>query len=251
LNRKKSHKKADSDNGLSSASWIAAAVLIAGLAVIAGLYFEKNTVITGVEFSGNYFTSDEELMAAFESPEGLMADSVNYTALFTSLTSLPYVTHASAGMNIRGRLSFQITEHQPIAMLVHGSQRVYAAKGGIRLPVVPEKMVDVPLVYGFSASSPSDTLQSDAWKSMEEFLTTARDSRLAWITISEVAWNEREGVVALSHENGVRLVFGHSGFDRSVANWEAFYSDVISRKGIRSFRSIDLRFRDQIVTRES
>ncbi len=249
MSQKKPHIKPDKKGPGSAASWIAVAVLVAGLAVIAGFYFEKNTVITGVEFSGNYFTADEELLGVIPSPVGLMADSVNYSELFTSLASLPYVTHATASMNIRGRLSFHITEHQPIAMLVQGSQRVYAAKGGIRLPVVPEKMVDVPLVYGFSASPVSDTLQSDAWKSMEEFLTTARDSRLAWITISEVAWNEREGVVALSHENGVRLVFGHSNFEDSVANWEVFYSEVVSRKGIRSFTSIDLRFRNQIVTR--
>jgi cell division protein FtsQ len=234
---------------MSAAGWIAGAVLIAGLGVLAGLWFDRNTVITGVEFSGNYFTSDEELNAVIELPEGVMADSVNYPSLFESLKSLPYVTHASASMSIRGRIHFRVTEHEPIAMLVNGGNRVYAAEGGIRLPMVPGKTADVPLVYGFSATNPGDTLSSDSWKQVEEFLTTAKNSRLAWITISEVAWNEREGVVALSHENGVRLVFGHSGFDDSVANWEVFYSEVVSRKGIRSFNSIDLRFRDQIVTR--
>lgn len=236
---------------MKAISWTAGVILLAGLAVIAGIYFEQNTRISSVEFHGNVFTTDEELLGAFESPVGQLADSVSFSDMFQGMKALPYVDDVNVRMNIRGRLSFDVTEHKPIALLVNGSNRMYVTLGGIKLPIIPGKAEDVPLVYGFNASVQSDTLTTDSWKQVEEFLTEARQRDLSWITISEVAWNEGEGVVALSHENGVKLVFGNEQFSERLNHWETFYSEVISKKGIGSFSSIDLRFRNQIVTHES
>ncbi|HBX65194.1 MAG TPA: hypothetical protein DEG32_03250, partial [Balneolaceae bacterium] len=71
-----------------------------------------------------------------------------------------------------------------------------------------------------------------------------------WNTISEVVFDETDGVVALSHENGVKLLFGRNDFQTKLENWKAFYTDVIRTKGIQSMRQIDLRFTNQVVTRE-
>ncbi len=250
MSKDKSHIKSNKQP-LRLVSWLAAVTLIAGLAVIAGIYFEQNTRITGIEFKGHYFTDEQELADQIESPVGMLADSVDYNNLFKELKSLPYVNDVRVNMTMRGRLSFTISEHKPIAMLVNNSDRSYVAKGGIKLPIIPERVIDVPLLYGFPALFSSDTLQTDSWKEVEEFLIAANRSSIAWNTISEIAWNELEGVVALSHENGVRLVFGRELFTDRVNQWEIFYSKVVSRKGITAFRSIDLRFRNQIVALES
>lgn len=236
---------------LKAMSWIAGVTLLAGLAVIAGIYFEQNTRVAGVEFTGNFFTDSEELFDRIESPVGMLADSVNYSEMFSALNALPYVSGVNLSMTMRGRLSFDIKEHEPLALLVNGSDRSYVAAGGIKLPLIPGKIKDVPLLYGFPAEFQNDTLKSDSWKQAEEFLTAAKKKEVSWNTISEIAWNEQEGIVALSHENGVKLVFGHQQFEQRLKHWEVFYSEVVSRKGIRSFRSIDLRFRNQIVTHES
>jgi cell division protein FtsQ len=251
LNRKASHSAKKKGSRLKPISWIAGVTLLAGLAVIAGIYFEQNTRISGVEFKGNFFTTDEELFNRIESPIGTLADSVDYSEMFISLKSLPYVKDLSLSMSIRGRLSFNVHEYEPLALLVDGSNRIYVTDGGLKLPLIPEKIKDVPLVYGFPVQPQSDTLNSNSWKQIEEFLTEARQRNISWVTISEVAWNEREGVVALTHENGVKLVFGHEMFNERLNHWEVFYTEVVSRKGIRSFSSIDLRFRNQIVTHES
>lgn len=249
MTKDQSHIK-QSTQPLRLVSWIAAVTLIAGLAVIAGIYFEQNTRITGIEFNGQYYTDEQELVEKIESPVGILADSVNYTKLFSELNTLPYVKDLRVNMTMRGKLSFTVIEHQPIALLVNNSDRSYVAKGGVKLPIIPERAPDVPLVYGFPALFSSDTLKTDAWKEVEEFLTTAKQSNITWNTISEVAWNEYEGVVALSHENGVRLVFGRELYANRLKQWEIFYSEVVSRKGISAFRSIDLRYRNQIVAHE-
>lgn len=249
MTKKKKHSNAEKNVPLKAMSWIAGAVLLAGLGIIAGLYLDQNTRISGVEFRQNYFTAEQDLLDAMESPEGMLADSVNVAGIFNSLRTLPYVDDVSLSMNRRGVLTFTVTEHQPLAMLVNGSTRSYVSESGIKLPLISGKAVDVPLVYGFPANPAGDTLSTDAFRQVSDFLKSAKENEFGWITISEVTWNEREGVVALSHENGVRLVFGHEQFRQRLENWEAFYGEVVSKKGIGSFNRVDLRFRNQIVTR--
>lgn len=228
--------------------WVFLSLALFTVAVLGGLYIEKNTRIDAVQFKGNYYTDTGSLENALDSPVGMLADSIAFDSLFMDLKTLPYVEDVTVSMGIRGTLTFNIYEREPFAMLVDGNRRVYLAEGGIKLPVVPEKVKDVPLVYGFSASSLKDTLKTEKYKQVEDFLIAAKENDLGWITISEVSWNDSEGVVALSYENGVKLLFGRNQFEEKIKNWEAFYTDVISKKGMESFSRIDLRFRDQIVT---
>lgn len=236
---------------MKAASWVAASVFIAGLAVLAGLYLEQNTRVTGVEFTGNYFTAEETLGETIQSPVGMLADSVNYREIFRSLKSLPYVENVNLSMGIRGKLSFEIEERSPLALLTEGSKRVYIAEGGIKLPVIPEKTEDVPILYGFPAEPLTDTLKSKEYKQVEAFLTETRKNEFGWASISEIAWSNREGVTALSHENGVKLVFGENNFSEKLQNWQAFYREIITKDGIHSFQNVDFRFSNQIVTRKS
>lgn len=251
MSKKTTHTAKQLPGRAKTMSWFAGSILIAGLAVLAGFYMEQNTRVTGVEFSGNYFTAENDLLEQIGSPVGLMADSVDYADLIGSLQSLPYVERAEVNMGMRGRLSFTISEREPIALLVNESDRIYVAEGGIKLPLIPEKTRDVPLVYGFPVKPAADTLSGTAYQQTEDFLLEAKKNRFGWITISEVAWDDREGVVALSSENGVKLIFGQNDFAEKILHWETFYSEIITRKGIEAFQSIDLRFRGQIVTRES
>lgn len=238
-------------NKLRNTVWILISIAILTGAVMGGLYLESNTRIEAVNFEGNEFTDTESLQAALESPIGMLADSVAFDSLFMDLKILPYVKDATVSMGIRGTLTFHIYEREPVALLVDGSKRMYVAEGGIKLPIIPEKIEDVPLVYGFSAQPISDTLKSDSYKQVEDFLIAAKSNDLGWITISEVSWNDSEGVVALTYENGVKLLFGRDEFEKKMDNWKAFYTEVIAKKGIDSFSSIDLRFKDQIITRNS
>ena len=242
-------KKSHSNNSSHRGTWSALALFMLGLAVVAGFYFEQNTRITAVEFSGHNFTSAELLGESMISPIGMLADSVDYTAIYTSLRELPYVEDVSVRMSYRGTLTVDIIERQPIALLA-GQRDIYFDEDGVQLPSLSGKWVDVPIVYGFRPTTPGDTLAGPEFNQVQDFLVSAKKDPFGWTTLSEVAWNDNEGVVALSSENGVKLLFGRNGFDQKVSHWKAFYRDVVAHRGINDFRSVDLRFRNQIVTDE-
>lgn len=249
MKKDEKHTKRKKRAGLSSLIGIVVAFVLLGLAVYAGFYMEKNTYINSVEFNGTTFVDDNELFSAIDAPIGLRADSVQFDLLFERLKSVPYVKDVSVKMSIRGKLTFLIKEHQPFAMLVQGSNRNYLSEGGIILPIVPDHIFDVPLVYGIDKRQIADSTRTSPYWRTEEFLIAVQNSDIGWATISEVAWTNNEGIVALTHENGVKLIFGQDDFEGKMSHWKTFYSEIISRQGIQSFEVIDLRFRDQIVTR--
>lgn len=244
--KNKKHSESKNSNPLP---WIAGSVLVLGLAIVAGLYWNSTLTVQRVQFSGNHFVSDEDLEMV-EVPLGMNPDSIDFGQVMQRFEEIPYVKQAEVSVQPGGDLVVDINERQPIALLADGSEKIYVDQDGIRLPRISGKTVDVPVLYGFRAKPMSDTLQSEAFKATADFLVTVLNSEASNATISEVAWTPTDGIVALTNQNGVKLIFGKGDFTNRLRNWEAFYGDVIKQKGIETMRSIDLRFEGQIVTRE-
>ncbi|MFY0683671.1 MAG: cell division protein FtsQ/DivIB [Balneola sp.] len=225
--------------------------MVVGIAVLAAIYWNKNVTVDEVTFSGNTMTDSEELYKTANVPLGIHPDSLDLSGVVNRVEKIDYVKTAIPYIEPSGELNIQITERKPIALLIENERKVYVDSEGIKLPLIDGKSFDLPLVYGFNASANNDTLNSQAFKQISSFLLDAQRNKFGWITISEVAYNEEEGVVALSQENGVKLLFGSNDFQTKLENWEAFYTEVIRVKGIQAMQQVDLRFTNQVVTRES
>ncbi len=230
--------------------WGTAILMVLGIAVLAAMYWNRNVTINEVEVTGTYFNTPEEVLTAADVPLGIKPDSLDLTTMIARIEVLNYVKSVTPYVEPNGDLNITISERTPIAVLVEGSNRMYVDQHGVRLPILEGKTLDLPLVYGFRATSGIDTLKSDEFKQIREFLVGAKTNEFGWATISEVAFSAEEGVVALSHENGVKLIFGTNDFGTKLRNWEAFYVDVIRTKGIQAMQQVDLRFKNQVVTRE-
>ncbi len=227
-----------------------AILMVLGVSVLAAMYWNRNLTVDELTFKGNYFTETEVLETTAAINFGIKPDSLDLDALKARIEAIDYVKLAVPFVQPDGELEIRIEERLPIGLLMDGSERSYVDAEGVRLPVIPGKTVDLPLVYGFSASG-QDTLQSKAFGQIRDFLISSRINEFGWTTISEVAYSPEEGVVALSRENGVKLIFGDNEFDIKLENWEAFYTEIIRVKGIHTMNQVDLRFTNQVVTRES
>jgi hypothetical protein len=225
-------------------------MLVVGAAVLAALYWNRNVTVDELTFSGSDLSNIEVLTKVAGVEFGVHPDSLDLEAIVQRIEKVNYVKQATPYIEPSGELSIQIKERTPIALLIKNGNRAYVDPDGIKLPIIEGKTFDLPLVYGFDASLDGDTLKSEAFKQISSFLIDARNNEFGWMTISEVAYNKEEGVVALSQENGVKLLFGTNDFPTKLENWEAFYTEVIRVKGIQAMQQVDLRFADQVVTRE-
>ena len=230
---------------------LTAVLLLVGLGVVAGFYWQQSLRVDTLRVSGIWFNQEADILEAAQVPMGIAPDSLNLEELKNRVMRLAYVKSVHPYIEPGGTLHLSIEERIPIALLVGGDVERYTDAEGVQLPVLTGKTVDVPLVYGFSSNRQTDTLKTTDFIQLARFLEEAKEHKFAWATLSEVAFDPKEGVVALSHENGVKLLFGTDSFTNKLANWELFYTQVIREIGIARIAQIDLRFNDQIITRES
>ena len=232
-------------------SWGALVILVLGGSIIAAMYWQQNLRVKSVAIEGNYFTPSEEILQVSGIEVGVKPDSLNLDVAISNIEDLDYIHQVTPYVDALGKVHLTIKERYPIGLLINGSDEIYVDAYGVKLPIIQGKTRNLPLVYGFDASENSDTLSTKEFIQVRDFLVSALRNQFGWATISEVIYHPYDGVVALSHENGVKLHFGQKEFDEKLKNWEAFYSEIIAVKGIQSMQQVDLRFTNQVVTREA
>ncbi|SMO54643.1 cell division protein FtsQ/DivIB [Fodinibius sediminis] len=249
MTNEKKHSPTEAPTGRSNPlPWVAAALFILGLAVVAGFYWSSNMKVQKVYYEGHSFVSEAQLRE-IEIPTGIHPDSLNTMQIIDQFEQIPYVKRAAVDVTPGGNLTIRISERKPVAMLADGDTKRYVDEEGVRLPVVLNRAVNVPLLYGFDAGAAGDTLSGQEAQAALNFLGQLREKPVSDATISEIAWTDN-GIVALTNQHGVKLIFGKKDFGTRLRNWEAFYAEIIKQKGIESMRSVDLRFQGQIVTHE-
>lgn len=224
-------------------------ILLLGAAVLFGLHLERTATIEEYRFVGLERIGEEELRERMTLPTGSHPDSLDFTKLMEPLEVHPWIREVSIRPQAGGRISLDVTEREPIAMLISANGRCYMDRDGMQMDLRGQP-VDLPLVHGFTCH-PGDRLEGRAFEDLRNFLTAMQQDPLSWHTLSEVSWNSDEGVTALTQENGVKVLFGRGEFERKQTYWSRFYREVVTREGIGSFRTVDLRFRGQIVTEKT
>lgn len=229
--------------------WLTTLLMVTGIAILAGMYWIQHVTVQKAEVKGVYFTSAEEVLKTADVTMGVHPDSLDLNSISERIERLDYVRSVSPYVEPNGNLQINVSERYPMAMLVNGEDRSYVDAEGVRLPILDGKTLDLPLIYGFSAVS-KDTIKDESFLQIRDFLMRAKADEFGWITVSEVVFDPADGVVALSHENGVKLIFGRNDFKTKLENWKAFYAEIVRTKGIESMQQVDLRFTNQVVTRE-
>lgn len=230
--------------------WATAIMLVVGGAVLAGTYWNKHVSVDEVTFTGNSILETETLLQSVDISFGVHPDSLDLSAIVQQLEQIDYVKKATPYVEPNGDLNIRILERTPIGLLISTTKKMYVDSDGVKLPIKNGHVYDLPLIHGFDSDNLADTLNNDAFFAVKDFLNHAKTNEFGWITISEVAYSDDDGVVALSQENGVKLLFGRNDFQTKLENWEAFYTEVIRSKGISAMRQVDLRFLNQVVTKE-
>ncbi len=230
--------------------WMALGIVLLLVSVITGIMFTSESTVKNVAVTDTKFTKSEDILKAARIETGISADSVGYIKAIERVEKLPYVKTAFMQMRPNGTLGIRIEERVPIAKIVFDGAQAYVDADGVIMPVISGIDVNVPVLHGFQVQR-GDTLKSAAFGITRDFLLALSAHRFASITLSELTYDARDGVVALSSESRVKILFGKEGFEERLRHWEAFYGQVVPQKGIARFKSVDLRYRGQIITKES
>lgn len=227
------------------------AVLIIGASLYAGFYYSSNTVIRDVQVKGSVLTNPDEIRESLNIYTGMVADSVDMLDLIGQVESISFVKNARIYVSPTGRLEVRLVERVPLAVLIHGDSMALVDAEGVKMPIPTRNMPNLPLLFGFNVNPVGDTLHSEGFRQSVDFLNGLKRDKVRNLSISEIGWDETQGITALTREGNVWLVFGKGNYETKLRNWQEFYRSVAPAKGLSSFTRLDFRFKGQIVAVES
>lgn len=244
-------KKSNSEERSHPLPWMVGILLLLGAVVVGGLYWNRTRTVEQVQFTGYEYVTRKQLQNHVEISIGVDPDSLNYESIIRQIEKIAYVERVNLKMQPSGTLMIDISERQPIALLINDSEQCYVDSNGVKLPLKITKTAAVPILYGFKVKPITDTLATKAFEKVSVFLQRLRQNPASNATISAVSWSDENGVIALTNSSAVKLIFGKGHYKKRLRNWEAFYAQVIRYKGLERFQTVNLSFKGQIVTHEN
>ncbi len=220
------------------------------LALAAGIWAVSGGSVRSISVKGATFTSTDRILAAAAVDVGTVHDDIPFVEAIARVERLPHVKQAFLALSPTGTLTIRVEERRPLARVVSETGQAWVDADGLLMPVVRDAGIAVPTLRGFRTSL-GDTLKSDAFQRTRAFLLAFHSREIAPLTLAELAWVPGTGITARTTDGQARLVFGTDAFPERLDAWEAFYAQIVPYKGIDRFRTVDLRYRDQIVTQEN
>src|SRR5712692_4243319 len=207
------------------------AVAVIPAAVVAGGHWLLTTqrfAVTNVEVRGASRTSPEQILAVAAIPRGTNIFRLDTTGVTGRVESLPAVRRADVVRELPDRVVISVEERRPFT-LVHGGRLHWMDEEGRLLGASLAAVAPpMPVISGLTA----DELAS---------MRTAPGPK-ARAAVAVIDMSRREGPVLYTID-GVEVRLGSEDWEERLARLEG----VLAQVAAQDVRTVDLRFRDQVV----
>lgn len=236
---------------------VTAVVLLAiGLAGWQGWRWQAELRCDRIEVTGHRHAQRAELLKLARVAVGQRLYSMDPALVADRLRRHPWVQAATATRHPTGTLAIEVEERRPVALAVDAAGRpsFYLDRHGFMMPVDTVAAYDVPLLRADGSTyHPVQTIQNEQVRSVLE--TLAEASPDVEPLISEVIVEGSDEVwlrTTPAPEHGaLRVRLGSDELAAKLKRLRAFWQQAVLPRPDTRYELIDLRFDNQIVTRES
>jgi cell division protein FtsQ len=225
---------------------LATAVIIAGGG--AGLRWLLTTprfAVASVEVRGVSRVPPDQILAAAAIQRGTNIFKLDTIGVTGRVESLPEVRRADVVRELPNRVVISVEERRPFT-LVHGGRLHWMDEEGRLLGASPEAVAPpMPVISGLSAEELASMRTAPGPKARAAIgviRALLRSGNGLTAEISEIDMSRREGPV-LYTVDGVEVRLGTEDWDERLTRLEG----VLSQIATQDVRTVDLRFRDQVV----
>ena len=216
------------------------------------LQWQTNREIRDIRIKGSEMVSMDEVYPTLEHLIGQHPDSVVSADVLEPLNDFAAIRSTHYWVDPSGTLVLDIEDRTPVGLWFDGASPKLVSTEGVFLPFQETIGSTYPIIVGFGPGDLTETrIHAKDFQSLGVFLESAQDYPTVWSSLSEVGYHPKEGIIALSHEAGVKLIFGSSNLEAAMKKWTEFYSKEALTRGMQTFHTIDLRYRGQIVVKEN
>ena len=217
--------------------------------------WKSSLKIIQINIDGNRIVNTNEIIQLTQIQIGALLYKADLTAIQRNVMSHHYIKDAVVERNLPNSINIQIIERVPIAM-VNLSEPLYLDEDGVVLPKTDSrKIFDLPMITGISASElsvlGSTITQPDEIEALQLLAVLRTVNRPLYHNISEIQVRNGGDIVLYSAEGGVPIIFGRGDLPEKLIRLEIFWNDIVRTRGVQYLQYVDLRYKDQIVTRWS
>jgi cell division protein FtsQ len=172
--------------------------------------------------------------------DSLSLREINITLLEESLDNHPSIEKAEVYSLWNGSLKITITQHQPIARVIHDEGSYYLLKNGEQMPLSANFSAKVPLITGQVNDSLGVAL-ADFWTQVE-----TQNYFTAFFGSLHV---ENNGDWVLHPYAGRhKVILGNpTNWSAKLKKLEVFYKNVVNANNLDSLKSLNLKFNQQVI----
>jgi len=220
------------------------AVVVAG-AGVRWLLTTPRFAVTSVEVRGASRVSPEQILAAAAIPGDTNIFRLDTTSVIGRVSALAEIRRADIVRELPGRVVISIEERRPFT-LVHGGRLHWMDEEGRLLGASPSAVAPpMPVISGLNADELASMRTAPGPKARAAIAVIRALLRTGGgltAEISEIDMSRREGPV-LYTVDGVEVRLGSEDWEERLTRLEGVLSQVTTQ----DVRTVDLRFRDQVV----
>ncbi len=248
--------------------WLGYCIAICGTVVMLGFIesSKSGAVCEGieVEFIRNMeeplLTEDfvrQTLLDVSDQIVGQNLRQVNFDRLEDALNDIPYLNHAVVYTTIDNRLKVRVTERTPIVRLIdeNGTSALIDADGYL-MPVSKVTPLRLPVITGSfrleksmveSNLHTSDSLVVPKLAEAYEMGSLINRDSLWKAQFQHLSFESNGDLIAFPQVGNHTIIFGSERLEEKLEVLRIFYREGMSQEAWNKYKSINLKYKDQIV----
>lgn len=206
------------------------------------------------------FLDKEDLlntMNNFQNLDSIKVKQLKISKLELELLADPYVKSVDAFTNIQGKLIVNISEKNPVVRIFNKkTSGYYLTESGDILPLsnnysarvfMVNGYLNIPFVEGFT--NVKDTVyKNTTLKGILELSNTLVENEFLKSQINQIYINSKLEFELIPEFGNHTIIVGDlKNLDKKLQKLETFYKQVLLKEGIDKYKTINLKFDDQLV----
>ncbi len=185
---------------------------------------------------------------------GIPVGSLDVQEVEEVLEKDAFVKKADVFIGARNTVNIRIMQRKPILRVIDGDgASFYLDEEGHFLPLSANYTARVPVATGVIPTFRDDFMEfeGNVVKGLFEIVTYARQDEFLWPMLEQIAVDKKKEFVLIPKLGKQKIVFGKAvRITEKFENLKAFYKEGIPYEGWKKYKTINLKFRGQVVCKK-
>jgi len=234
---------------------------LAGVVVLMGFIDAKKQSVKCAKIEilipgADNFIEIEEIDAILKQSQGDLIgrnlEKINLHEIEKSIAANPYIGFVKVYADMNGTVFVEVKQRQPILRILNaGGQDYYVDSDGLKMPVSANFTANVlvatgNILEGFNGRV--DTLMTSIAKDLYKAARFVKRDTLWDAQIEQLYINEKSDIEMIPRVGNQRIILGNAkDIETKMSNLLAFYKQAMPKVGWNAYRSINLKYINQIV----